>query len=151
MGAGGLAGVIPGSILSAGSQDAPRSRDSRGGRNPRHVDGHNDRKWHRTRSTGHQMTSVACETSRTCLPRSRRNGVNAKEAGTKDGPGTNDFACLARSLRAEEASSFAFESRFRLTYANPAPSRTVETTIHPTPTRIATPRTVIPRKMGERA
>jgi len=57
-GAGGLAGVIPGSVLSACSQDAPRSRDHAWAGTQRHVDGPKGPHHHRSRDTGREINKT---------------------------------------------------------------------------------------------
>jgi hypothetical protein len=109
-GAGGLAGVIPGSILSASSQEAPRSRD------------HAQAGTHAT-STAHRTAPPPYPQQRTRKDQhvkapTHPNGTqntpaenSQSQTETKTRPGGDDRACLARSLRTEKASSVAFESR----------------------------------------
>lgn len=92
---------------------APVARP-RGGRHPRHVDGHIGRV--NTVAATSDVRSTACEHSPTCNQRPSLTSVGMRVPA--DGRNRNavrgrrPLPALARSLRADKASSVAFESRF---------------------------------------
>ena len=146
-GAGGLAGVIPGSILSAGSQGCAPVARPRVGRHPRHVDGHNDRVTTvaviadaRDQQSVKRRQRAFSDTA----SRSKKGFLRMQKQKTRSGG--DDRACLARSLRAEKASSVAYESRFAwLTRILLPPEPQAEPYIGPPPT-LQPPRTPNPAK-----
>ena len=149
-GAGGLAGVIPGSILSAGSPGCAPVARPRVGRLPRRVGGRRDRK--STVAARPDVRSTMCERSSACIERwdvAQAEGV-CGGVGTKTWSGGDDRACLVRSLRAEKALSVAFESRLAWLTRVLLPPEPLGV-LKPTRTRIATPADGEPRKMNKKA
>jgi hypothetical protein len=64
---------------------------------------------HRTHDSGHEMNDA--RTVKDVHPTARQHPNEQVAADTEKRSGGDDLACLARSLRAEKASSVAFESR----------------------------------------